>query len=288
MRDRISCRRRARRSFRVGAGRRRGRSCSGLAVGLVARIMRGVIAAIRVELPFFASDPGQHAAFDAREVGADQHVPGRRDDHASGRSRRPPTAAADTAGTRVHSRRWRPRRWRRRYLQPPAASNFAAGILHRPSGRWMRRGIERRRARGHRRRRAASSASIFLTAACAPPRRSSSTRRTAGGKSSVLKLPLDCFAVELCAVQPCCCSHCQQPRDLIDPGDGAAGDLGELGIDLRRRRLCDPPRRFGKLAINTEAALIDPAAQLPERLFGRRQRRQPLKQPRSTSTSCRQ
>jgi hypothetical protein len=32
------------------------------------------------------------------------------------------------------------------------------------------------------------------------------------------------------------------------------------------------------LAINTEPALVDPAAQRPERLFRRRQRRQPLKQ----------
>ena len=47
----------------------------------IARIARGVIAAIRIKLPLFASDPGQDAAFDAREIGADQHVTGRRNDH---------------------------------------------------------------------------------------------------------------------------------------------------------------------------------------------------------------
>ena len=44
-----------------------------------------------------------------------------------------------------------------------------------------------------------------------------------------------------------------QPRDLVDAGDGAAGDLGKLGIDLGRCGLCNPARSFGKLPIDTES-----------------------------------
>jgi hypothetical protein len=94
----------------------------------------------------------------------------------------------------------------------------------------------------------------------------------------LLELPLDRLAVELLRRAVMVVQPLQQPRDLVDPGDRAAGDLGKFGVDLRCRRLRDPPRGFGKLAINTEPALVDLAAQRPERLFRRRQRRQPLKQ----------
>ena len=70
----------------------------------------------------------------------------------------------------------------------------------------------------------------------------------------------------------------QQPRDLVDPGDGAGGELGELGVDLGCRGLCNPARSFGELPIDMEAALVDPAAERPQRLFRSRQRRQPVMQ----------
>ena len=51
--------------------------------------------------------------------------------------------------------------------------------------------------------------------------------------------------------------------------------LGELGIDLRCRRLGNLAGGLGKGAVNTEAALVDLDGTAPDRLFGRRQRRQP-------------
>ena len=54
-----------RRVLRVGAGRHAEDLAGGDAVRLVARITCRVKAAIAVELPFFAGNPGQHAAFDA-------------------------------------------------------------------------------------------------------------------------------------------------------------------------------------------------------------------------------
>ena len=68
----------------------------------------------------------------------------------------------------------------------------------------------------------------------------------------------------------------QQPRDLVDTGDGAASDLGELRIDLRCCGLCDPACSFGKFPIDTEAALVDPGSSAPTALLRGRQRRQPL------------
>ena len=59
----------------------------------------------------------------------------------------------------------------------------------------------------------------------------------------------------------------QQPGDLVDPGDGAIGELGKLGVDLGCRGLCNPARSFGELPIDMEAALVDPAAEHPQRLF---------------------
>ena len=58
-----------------------------------------------------------------------------------------------------------------------------------------------------------------------------------------------------------------QPCNLINAGDGAVGDFDELGINFRARRLSNPPRRFSKFPVDTEAALIDRAAEHPQRLF---------------------
>jgi hypothetical protein len=70
-----------RRVFGVGAGRDAEDLARGLAIDFITRIARGVIAAIRIKLPLFASNPGQYPAFDAREIGADQLVTGCRNDH---------------------------------------------------------------------------------------------------------------------------------------------------------------------------------------------------------------
>ena len=59
----------------------------------------------------------------------------------------------------------------------------------------------------------------------------------------------------------------QQPRNLVDPGDGAGGELGEFGVDLGCRGLGNPPGSFGKLPIDMETALVDLAAKCPQRLF---------------------
>ena len=69
-----------------------------------------------------------------------------------------------------------------------------------------------------------------------------------------------------------------QPGDLIDCGDGAASELGQLGVNLGSCGLCDPARSFGELPIDMEAALVDLAAEHPQRLFRSRQRRQAIMQ----------
>ena len=43
------------------------------------------------------------------------------------------------------------------------------------------------------------------------------------------------------------CSHLQEPRDLVDAGDGAGGELSKLGIDLRRRRLLQSYARLRQM-----------------------------------------
>jgi hypothetical protein len=55
-----------------------------------------------------------------------------------------------------------------------------------------------------------------------------------------------------------------QPRhqfgDLVNAGDAHRGELGDLLVDLRCRRLGDLVGGFSEDAIDTKAALIDPAA----------------------------
>ena len=51
---------------------------------------------------------------------------------------------------------------------------------------------------------------------------------------------LNRLAIELLCRAALLLQPLQHPGDLIDPGDGAAGELGELGVDLRRRLLCNP------------------------------------------------
>jgi hypothetical protein len=64
----------------------------------------------------------------------------------------------------------------------------------------------------------------------------------------------------------------EQPCDLIHAGDDAAGDLGKLSVDLGRSRCRQLLRSSGELPVNIEAAIIDTLIELPDRLFGRRQR----------------
>ena len=142
-----------RRVLGVGAGRHAEDLAGGLAVRLVARIAGRVKAAVGVELPLFAGNPRQHAAFDRAEIGADQHVPGRRVDHRSA------AVAHDGERPRIQllhmlrSRRSQPQRSPRRDPRQRGASGFAAGNLRQPSGRWRRRDSGRRRARDRRHRR---------------------------------------------------------------------------------------------------------------------------------------
>ena len=97
------------------------------------------------------------------------------------------------------------------------------------------------------------------------------------GQIVLVEQTLDGAAVELAQhLQPLRLQPLQQPGDLIDPGDGAACELGELGVDLGCRGLCYPTRSFGKWPIDVKAALVDPAVEHPHRLFCRRQRGQPV------------
>ena len=79
-------------------------------------------------------------------------------------------------------------------------------------------------------------------------------------------------------MQPWSCSHCSSRATWLIPVTAPPVISASSASIFRCRRLRDPPRGFGKLAINTEPALVDPAAQRPERLFRRRQRRQPIEQ----------
>ena len=77
---------------------------------------------------------------------------------------------------------------------------------------------------------------------------------------SPLQLPLDCGLVELLQGAAVLLQPCQQLRDLVDLGDGAAGELDEFGVDLRRGRLCNLASGFGfgEGAINTKPRLLMP------------------------------
>ena len=78
-----------------------------------------------------------------------------------------------------------------------------------------------------------------------------------------LQLPLDRALIQLLQRAAVLLQPRQQLSDLVDPGDGAAGDLGELSIDLRCRRLSNLAAGFGEDAINTEAALVDDGSSAP-------------------------
>ena len=85
-----------------------------------------------------------------------------------------------------------------------------------------------------------------------------------------LQLPLDRGLVKLLKGTAVLLQPRQQLRDLVDLSDSAASELGELGIDLRRRRLRNPASSFGKGTINAETACVDGGAHHPDRLFRRR------------------
>ena len=55
----------------------------------------------------------------------------------------------------------------------------------------------------------------------------------------------------------------QEPRDLVNSGDGAGGELGEFGVDFGCRSLCNSACSFGELPIDMEPTLINPAAERP-------------------------
>ena len=74
---------------------------------------------------------------------------------------------------------------------------------------------------------------------------------------------LDRFAIELLCRAALLLQPLQQPCNLADAGNGAAGDLGELCIDLRCCGLCNLTCSFSEFPINIEAALVDLAAQYP-------------------------
>ena len=62
----------------------------------------------------------------------------------------------------------------------------------------------------------------------------------------------------------------KQTRNLVDLTDSITSNLDEFLIDLRPCCLCNLPGGFGKFPVNTETALIDLAAQDPQRLLCRR------------------
>src|SRR5262245_32246094 len=67
-----------------------------------------------------------------------------------------------------------------------------------------------------------------------------------------------------------------QPRDLINSGDGAFGDLRDFRVDLRCRRLGDLACSLCEGQIDVEAARVDLAAQFPNSLLRGRQGRQSM------------
>jgi hypothetical protein len=115
----------------------------------------------------------------------------------------------------------------------------------------------------------ASKASIFLAAAWAPLWRSSQhathCRRHIVGRDKILDRSLvERIRDAALLRQP----HLQPPK-LVDAGDGAAGQLGELGIEfwgrLRDRTSCS-----GQFAVDVKAAGIDAQVEQPQLLLFRR------------------
>ena len=84
-----------------------------------------------------------------------------------------------------------------------------------------------------------------------------------------IELPLDRLPVEALPGITALLQPFKKPRDLVDPGDNAAGELGKLGVDLWCRRLRDLACGLGKYTIDIEAALVDLAAEYPQRMFCR-------------------
>ena len=72
-----------------------------------------------------------------------------------------------------------------------------------------------------------------------------------------LQLALDRALIQLLQRAAVLLQPRQQLSDLVDAGNGAAGDIGELSIDLRCRCLGNLAGRLGEDAVNTEAALVD-------------------------------
>ena len=107
----------------------------------------------------------------------------------------------------------------------------------------------------------------FLGGACAPPSRSSSTRCTADGRLCLFEQLFDSLAIKCLHRAALTLQPLSQPGDLVDSGDGASGELGKLGVDFGCRGLCNPACSFGERPIDMEAALVDPAAEHPQRLF---------------------
>src|SRR6516164_3726023 len=58
-------------------------------------------------------------------------------------------------------------------------------------------------------------------------------------------------------------------RQLVDAGDGAVRDVGQLGVKLGASCLGNCAGRFGQLAVNIEPARINAQVELPDyKLFG--------------------
>ncbi len=104
----------------------------------------------------------------------------------------------------------------------------------------------------------------------------------------LVELPFNRFAIERLCRAALLLQPLLQASNLIDRGDGAAGELGKLCVDLRCRSLRNLTRSFGKLPIDMKAARVDLAAEHPQRLFRGRQRRQPIVSFALDSRSCAQ
>src|SRR5262249_50468072 len=240
----------------------------------IPRVACSVKPAICIKLPSLAGNPCQHARLDAGEIGADQHVAGCRGDHA---------AAAITNNCE------------RLWIQAPHVLIVAGGdssdrcIVNRGPFQVLRLKICAGPAPGRGAVVAKSTADTIIIAGNSEERSDllrrglSSTEPefedTPDGWRQIIitaveepldRAPIEAFQFAIPLLQPL-----QQLCYLVDRGNGAGGDLGELSVDLRGSRLRNLPSSFGKGSIDVKTARIDSAAQLPQHLLRRCQSGQP-------------
>ena len=83
----------------------------------------------------------------------------------------------------------------------------------------------------------------------------------------VEQLLLDCLAAQRLHDAVVLLQPCLQLGNPVDGGDFAGGDFSDFRVNFLCRSLGNLACSFSKGAIDVEAALIDPCAQLPQRLL---------------------